>query len=59
MSAQARKGGAQAAQQQLDMADEATIVVRAACATKLPTLTFADNGRFRGLLADLFPGVQV
>jgi hypothetical protein len=29
------------------------------CATKLPTLTFDDNRRFRALLGDLFPGVQV
>jgi dynein heavy chain 2 len=43
----------------MDAAAESTIIVRAVCATKLPTLTFADNSRFRGLLDDLFPGTTV
>ncbi len=29
------------------------------CATKLPTLTFDDNKRFRALLGDLYPGVKI
>jgi hypothetical protein len=29
------------------------------CATKLPTLTLEDVGRFRGLLRDIFPGTAV
>lgn len=33
--------------------------MRAVCATKLPTLTFGDNTRFRALLADLFPGISI
>lgn len=32
------------------------MVVKAVCATKLPTLTFQDVARFRGLIADIFPG---
>ncbi len=42
--------------QELDLATEGEIIVRAVCATKLPTLTFDDNNRFRALLGDLFPG---
>lgn len=38
------------------MGAESEIIVRAVCATKLPTLTFEDNRRFRALLGDLFPG---
>lgn len=33
--------------------------MRAVCATKLPTLTFQDVGRFRGLLGDIFPGTAL
>ena len=36
-----------------------SLVVRSVCATKLPTLTFDDNRRFRDLLADLFPGISI
>ena len=36
-----------------------SLIVRAVCATKLPTLTFDDNRRFRDLLADLFPGISI
>ncbi len=38
---------------------ETELVVRGVCTTKLPTLTFEDNTRFRALLGDTFPGVQV
>lgn len=42
--------------QQPDLTTETALVVRAVCATKLPTLTFQDVARFRGLIADTFPG---
>jgi dynein heavy chain 2 len=42
-----------------DSAAETELVLRAVCATKLPTLTFEDVGRFRGLLGDIFPGTAV
>lgn len=35
------------------------MVLRAVCVTKFPTLTFADNSRFRGMLGDLFPGATI
>ncbi len=35
---------------ELDGGAEAEIIVRAVCATKLPTLTFEDTRRFRALL---------
>jgi len=38
------------------MDSETAVVVQAVCATKLPTLTFQDVARFRGLIADIFPG---
>lgn len=53
---QQAEGGQNAA---LAAAQEAEVVVRGVCATKLPTLTIEDNARFRGLLADLFPGVSI
>lgn len=37
-----RKSGAQ-----VDMEMEAEIIIRSVAATKLPTLTFDDNARFR------------
>eukprot|EP00878_Enallax_costatus_P040938 GHUV01047355.1.p1 GENE.GHUV01047355.1~~GHUV01047355.1.p1 ORF type:complete len:184 (+),score=38.76 GHUV01047355.1:728-1279(+) len=43
----------------LDPDTETSIVVRAVCATKLPTLTFEDVGRFKGLLGDVFPGTPL
>lgn len=43
----------------LDASAETAVVVRAVCATKLPTLTFEDVGRFRGLLGDIFPGTAI
>jgi hypothetical protein len=45
--------------QSLDAETETSLIVRAVCATKLPTLTFTDNKRFRELLADLFPGMTI
>jgi dynein heavy chain 2 len=42
-----------------DAAAETALVLRAVCATKLPTLTFEDVGRFRGLLGDIFPGTPI
>ena len=53
-SSQARK-----ASSELDASYEKSLIVRAMCATKLPTLTFDDNRRFRDLLADLFPGISI
>ena len=53
-SSQARK-----ASSELDASSEMSLIVRAVCATKLPTLTFDDNRRFRDLLADLFPGISI
>lgn len=41
-----------------DLESEVAVVVRAVCATKLPTLTFEDVGRFKGLILDIFPGTQ-
>lgn len=43
----------------IDPDTETSIVVRAVGATKLPTLTFEDVGRFRGLLGDIFPGTPL
>lgn len=51
----AQGGAAEALGPQAEM----EIIVRAVCATKLPTLTFDDNNRFRALLGDLFPGIKV
>jgi dynein heavy chain 2 len=42
-----------------DSAAETELVLSAVCATKLPTLTFEDVGRFRGLLGDIFPGTAI
>ena len=44
-SSQARKSG-----DSLDSNGEMSLIVRSVCATKLPTLTFDDNRRFRDLL---------
>jgi hypothetical protein len=44
---QARSSAASAA---LSPEVEAETIVRGVCATKLPTLTFEDNSRFRGLI---------
>ncbi|MEW5298927.1 MAG: hypothetical protein WDW36_001997 [Sanguina aurantia] len=43
----------------IDAVVETEIIIRAVAATKLPTLTFEDNGRFRALLGDLFPGANI
>jgi dynein heavy chain 2 len=43
----------------MDAQQEVELVVRGVCATQLPTLTFEDNVRFRALLGDVFPGVEV
>lgn len=45
--------------QVLDASAEAEIIIRSVAATKLPTLTFDDNARFRALIGDLFPGAKV
>ncbi|KXZ45909.1 DHC7 protein [Gonium pectorale] len=50
----ARKQG-----QQVDAEVEAEIIIRSVAATKLPTLTFDDNSRFKALIADLFPGAKL
>nr|BCL66104.1 cytoplasmic dynein 1b heavy chain [Volvox africanus] len=50
----ARKAG-----QSVDADVEAEIIIRAVAATKLPTLTFDDNSRFKALIADLFPGSKL
>ncbi|KAK3283536.1 hypothetical protein CYMTET_8768 [Cymbomonas tetramitiformis] len=38
---------------------EAQIIIRSMRATTLPKMTFDDSSRFAGLLADIFPGVEV
>jgi dynein heavy chain 2 len=54
---QVRKAqGPEAGGQQSKADTEVSVVVRAVCATKLPTLTFQDVARFRGLIADIFQG---
>ncbi|GLI62890.1 cytoplasmic dynein 1b heavy chain [Volvox africanus] len=50
----ARKAG-----QSVDFDVEAEIIIRSVAATKLPTLTFDDNSRFKALIADLFPGAKL
>lgn len=54
---QHRKGSSSAGAS--DLSSETCIVVQAVCATKLPTLTFEDVERFRGLLRDIFPGTPL
>lgn len=44
--------------QQSEADTEVSVVVRAVCATKMPTLTFQDVARFRGLIADIFQGTD-
>lgn len=44
---------------EMDDNSEMSLMIRAVCAVKLPTLTFDDNRRFRDLLADLFPGIDI
>nr|ADI46936.1 DHC1bm [Volvox carteri f. nagariensis] len=50
----ARKAG-----QTVDADVEAEIIIRSVAATKLPTLTFDDNSRFKALITDLFPGAKL
>nr|ADI46856.1 DHC1bf [Volvox carteri f. nagariensis] len=50
----ARKAG-----QLVDADVEAEIIIRSVAATKLPTLTFDDNSRFKALIVDLFPGAKL
>ncbi|KAG2426397.1 hypothetical protein HYH02_014824 [Chlamydomonas schloesseri] len=50
----ARKAG-----QNVDAEIEAEIIIRSVAATKLPTLTFDDNSRFKALINDLFPGAKL
>nr|BBC28429.1 cytoplasmic dynein 1b heavy chain [Yamagishiella unicocca] len=50
----ARKAG-----QTVDAEIEAEIIIRSVAATKLPTLTFDDNSRFKALITDLFPGAKL
>jgi hypothetical protein len=55
LTLQLRKSHGQAPQQ-AEHETEMAVVVQAVCATKLPTLTFRDVARLRGLIADIFPG---
>ncbi|GFR50179.1 hypothetical protein Agub_g12346, partial [Astrephomene gubernaculifera] len=50
----ARKSG-----QSVNAEIEAEIIIRSVAATKLPTLTFDDNSRFKALITDLFPGAKL
>ncbi|KAG2486208.1 hypothetical protein HYH03_015170 [Edaphochlamys debaryana] len=43
----------------MDVEMEAEIIIRSVAATKLPTLTFDDNSRFKALINDLFPGAKL
>ena len=38
---------------------EASLLIRAVCSIKLPSLIFEDTARFTALLGDLFPGVTI